>query len=126
MTFVWVVIAALGLGATALIVLQCARASPAASVAAPALSGRLGCPECKCLPRRLQAHGAVGGWQEASVGSEASGLRLAAVHVNVGDMVHRGQVLATFAPKTVQAELAYPGAGVGQARAHAAGSLGQR
>jgi hypothetical protein len=58
LTFVWAVIAALGLGATALIVLQCARASPAASVAAPALSVRLGSPERKCLPRRLQAHGA--------------------------------------------------------------------
>ena len=120
MTYVWAGVAALGIGATALIVLHDAQATPAAAIAAPALTVQLDRPERQPLPRRLEAHGTVAAWQEASVGSEANGLRLAAVLVNVGDTVHRGQVLATFAPETVQAELAQIEAGVGEADAHAA------
>ena len=45
-------------------------------------------------------------WQEASVGAEANGLRLAEVRVNVGDRVKKGDVLATFAADTVRAEAA--------------------
>jgi multidrug efflux pump subunit AcrA (membrane-fusion protein) len=57
------------------------------------------------LPVRLSANGNIAAWQEASVGTEANGLRLAEVRVNVGDVVKRGQVLAAFAPDTVQADL---------------------
>src|SRR5262249_52519960 len=62
-------------------------------------------------------------WQEAIVGAEANGLRIAAVHVNVGDVVRKGQVLATFAPETVQAELAQIRAGVAEAEAAAADAI---
>lgn len=58
------------------------------------------------LPLRITANGNIAAWQEASVGTEANGLRLATVAVNVGDVVKRGQVLATFAPDTLQADLA--------------------
>ncbi|MBK1715058.1 efflux transporter periplasmic adaptor subunit [Rubrivivax gelatinosus] len=69
------------------------------------------------LPIRISANGNVAAWQEASVGTEANGLRLAEVRANVGDVVKRGQVLAVFAPDTVQADLAQIDAGVAEAEA---------
>ena len=67
------------------------------------------------LPLRFTANGSVAAWQEASIGTEANGLRLAEVRVNVGDVVTRGQVLATFAPDTVQAEAAQTRAALAEA-----------
>ncbi|MGE5385125.1 MAG: efflux RND transporter periplasmic adaptor subunit, partial [Betaproteobacteria bacterium] len=74
-------------------------------------------PQPATLPVRISANGNIAAWQEASVGTEANGLRLAEVRVNVGDRVRRGQVLATFAPDTVNAELAEARASVAEAEA---------
>lgn len=72
----------------------------------PALTVAVTTPRQDALPIRVAANGNIVAWQEASIGSEANGLRLVEVHVNVGDTVRRGQLLASFAPETVQAELA--------------------
>ena len=69
------------------------------------------------LPQRLGANGNIAAWQEASIGTEANGLRLSEVRVNVGDVVKRGQVLATFAPDTVQVDVAQLRATVAEAEA---------
>jgi HlyD family secretion protein len=69
------------------------------------------------LPVRVTANGSIAAWQEASVGTEANGLRLAEVRVNVGDVVKRGQVLATFAPDTLNADVAQIRASVAEAEA---------
>lgn len=69
------------------------------------------------LPLRVPANGNIAAWQEASVGAQANGLRLAEVRANVGDVVKRGQVLATFADDTVRAELAQAEASVAEAEA---------
>lgn len=69
------------------------------------------------LPRRIPATGNIAPWQEASVGTEAEGLRLTEVRVNVGDRVRRGQVLAVFKPEMVAADLAEAQASVAQAQA---------
>jgi HlyD family secretion protein len=69
------------------------------------------------VPFRITANGNITAWQEASIGTEANGLRLASVVVNVGDVVKRGQVLATFAPNTLQAEVAQTKAAVAEAQA---------
>ncbi len=66
---------------------------------------------------KLSANGNIAPWQEAIVGAEANGLRLAEVRVNVGDVVKRGQTLAHFAPETVRAELAQQTASVAEAEA---------
>lgn len=79
-----------------------------------------GKPSQSTLPMRLSANGNVAAWQDASVGSEASGLRLAEVRVNVGDFVKRGQVLAVFASESVQADVAQARAGVAEATANLA------
>ena len=44
-------------------------------------------------------------WQEASIGAEVGGLRLTEINVNVGDVVRKGQILATFSSVTVKADL---------------------
>ena len=65
----------------------------------------------------LQANGSIAPWQEAIVGAESSGSRLAAVRVNVGDVVKRGQVLATFVPDLARADVAQSKAAVAEAEA---------
>jgi HlyD family secretion protein len=74
-------------------------------------------PVSVALPLRVSANGNIAAWQEASVGTEANGLRLAEVRVNVGDVVKRGQVLASFAPETMQADVAQTRAAVAEAEA---------
>ena len=91
----------------------------AAASAAPkaALTVNVTQPVSVALPLRVSANGNIAAWQEASVGTEANGLRLADVRVNVGDVVKRGQVLATFAPETMQADVAQTRASVAEAEA---------
>ncbi len=88
-----------------------------ATVAQPALTVAITSPRSDTLPIRIAANGNITAWQEASVGTEAHGLRLAEVNVNVGDVVRRGQVLATFASESVSAELAQSRAAVAEAAA---------
>jgi len=59
-------------------------------------------------------------WQDAIIGAEANGLRLTEVRVNVGDVVRKGQVLATFAADTAQADVAQARANLMEAEANAA------
>jgi RND family efflux transporter MFP subunit len=89
----------------------------AAAAAKPALSVQAVSPQSTPLTLNLAANGSVAAWQEASVGSETNGWRLAEVRVNVGERVQRGQVLATFANEMAQAELAQSKAAVAEAEA---------
>jgi RND family efflux transporter MFP subunit len=75
-------------------------------VAKPALAVTVIQPQLTTLPLRVPANGNIAAWQEASVGTEADGLRLTEVRVNVGDRVRRGQVLARFEAAPVATELA--------------------
>lgn len=68
-------------------------------------------------PVKLIANGNIAPWQEAIVGAEVDGLKLSAVNVNVGDVVHKGQVLAEFSKDTVHQALAEQGALVVEAEA---------
>jgi HlyD family secretion protein len=96
-----------------------AKPAPAASAPKPALSVQTVRPQQSNLPLQLAANGSIQAWQEAVVGAESNGLRLADVRVGVGDRVRRGQVLATFAGETVQAEVAQARASVAEAEAAA-------
>lgn len=95
---------------------QAADGKPAAPVK-PALSVQAIAPQAAALPLRITANGNVAAWQEASIGTEANGLRLSDVKVNVGDVVKKGQVLATFAPALVQADFMEARAALAQADA---------
>jgi RND family efflux transporter MFP subunit len=94
--------------------------APKLAAAKPALTVSTVLPQPARLPILLAANGNVAAWQEASVGSEANGLRLQQVRVNVGDTVRAGQVLAVFAADTVNAELAQARAALQEAQANAA------
>jgi len=106
------------LGAAALTV-RAADDKKAAPTAAPrpALSVTTTQPQRATLPLHIAANGNIAAWQEAIIGTEANGLRLAEVRVNVGDAVKRGQVLATFAPDMMQADVAQIRAVVAEAEA---------
>ena len=92
------------------------KAAPAAAPR-PALSVTTTQPQSASLPLKIAANGNIAAWQEAIIGTEANGLRLAEVRVNVGDVVRRGQVLATFAPDMMQADVAQIRAVVAEAEA---------
>ncbi|MBS0509465.1 MAG: efflux RND transporter periplasmic adaptor subunit [Proteobacteria bacterium] len=92
-------------------------APPLAQAARPALTVAVTQPRRETLAQRLPANGNVAAWQEASIGSDSNGLRLAEVRVNVGDVVRKGQLLARFADDSVQADLAQARAGRQEARA---------
>lgn len=90
---------------------------PARAGATPVLAVVMTRAQLSTLPLRIPASGNIAPWQEASVGTEADGLQLTEVKVNVGDRVRRGQVLAVFRPEMVVADLAEAQASVAQARA---------
>jgi HlyD family secretion protein len=92
------------------------KAAPAAAPR-PALSVTTTQPQSASLPLKIAANGNIAAWQEAIIGTEANGARLAEVRVNVGDVVRRGQVLATFAPDMLQADVAQIRAVVAEAEA---------
>lgn len=85
----------------------------------PALSVTTARPATTNLPINLTANGSIAAWQEAIVGSESNGLRLAEVRVNVGDVVKKGQVLAVFADEAVRADIEGARASLLEARANA-------
>ena len=95
-----------------------------AAPARPALTVSVARPEQSELNVTLAANGNVAAWQEAIVGSESNGLRLAEVRVNVGDVVKKGQVLAVFSPETVNADVAQARASLAEAKATAADAAG--
>ena len=120
-TPVLIAVCALLTGTFALFSLQTQAADPkTAPSPKPALTVSVTQPEATTLIVKLSANGNIAAWQEASVGSEAPGLRLAEVRANVGDRVRAGQVLAVFAADAVQADLAQARASLLEAQATAA------
>jgi HlyD family secretion protein len=94
-----------------------AKDEAAGAAAKPALTVTLTQPSTETWPVRVNGVGSLSAWQEAVVGSEVNGLRLAEVRAQVGDTVKRGQVLAVFADESVQADLAMARAAVAEAEA---------
>lgn len=77
---------------------------PASNVT-PALTVTLTQAKQVTLPLKIFANGNIAAWQEAIIGSEANGLRLTNVLVNVGDVVKKGDLLADFSAESIIAEL---------------------
>jgi HlyD family secretion protein len=90
------------------------------NTAKPALSVNVIQPQSIELLLRVSANGTVAAWQEAILGAELNGLRLAEVRADVGDAVKQGQVLAVFAAETVDADVAQAKAALAEAEASAA------
>lgn len=97
-----------------------AKATAAAKPAGrPALSVALTSPLQEDWPLTISANGNVAAWQEAVIGPEIGGQRLAEVLVNVGDEVRKGQLLARIAGENLSADLAQSRAAVAEAEATA-------
>ncbi|MCW5637011.1 MAG: efflux RND transporter periplasmic adaptor subunit [Rubrivivax sp.] len=88
-----------------------------ANAARPALTVNVVSPQPATWPQVVAANGSIFAWQEASVGAEAPGWRIAEVRAQVGDVVRRGQVLAVFATDLAEADLAQQRAALAEAQA---------
>ncbi len=110
-------LATLAIAALCVVSVSAADDKAASGPAKAALTVTVAQPQQSTLARSIAANGNITAWQEASIGTEANGLRLSDVKVNVGDVVKRGQVLATFAPDTMQADVAQIRASVAEAEA---------
>ncbi len=75
------------------------------TISTPALTVTLIQPQQTVLPLKISANGNIVAWQEAIIGSESNDLRLTQVLVNVGDVVKKSQLLATFSAESIEAEL---------------------
>ena len=69
------------------------------------------------IARGIVANGSIHPWQEIVVGPEVGGYRVAAVYVDVGDRVKRGQELVRLRDELLSADLASKRANVQQAEA---------
>jgi RND family efflux transporter MFP subunit len=87
--------------------------------AKPALSVNVEAPLAMRLPIRVSANGNIEAWQEAIISANVGGLILTEVRANVGDIVKKGQVLATFANYIAEADLEQMRAHVAEATAAA-------
>jgi len=80
------------------------KAAKAATVR-PSLAVMIVHPSQVGWPLTLTANGALAAWQEATISAEAGGLRIVALHADIGSRVKRGQLLAELNSETVKAEL---------------------
>lgn len=96
-----------------------AMAQDKAPTVRPALTVSVVQPQSQQLAQVLPAHGSIAAWQEALIGAEASGLKIAQVRAQVGDVVRSGDVLALLQSDTVRAELAQTRALLAEAEASA-------
>ena len=83
-------------------------------------------PQEKMWPVQLTANGSIVAWKEAIIGAETGGLRITALHADVGTRVKRGQLLVELASDAIEAEvrryeaaLASAKASLAQAKANA-------
>ena len=112
-------LAALALAAVSALAQDATKPAPRAALTVTVVQ-----PLRATLGSTISAGGNVATWQEAIIGAEGNGLRLAEVRVNVGDAVRRGQPLALFAAELMQAELAQTQAAVAEAEALLAEAAG--
>ncbi len=96
----------------------------APAVGKAALSVSTVSPSNGALGLQLQANGNVAAWQEAIIGAEVNGLKLTEVRVNVGDVVKKGDVLATFSADTARADVLQAQASLAEAQATAGEAAG--
>ncbi len=121
-TTIFIAASAVFIGATALFTPQ-TQAQDAKKPDAPASAPKAALtvsavqPQTSALGLQISANGNLAAWQEAVIGAEVNGLKLTDVRVNVGDVVKKGQVLATFSSDTARAEILQSQAQLAEAQA---------
>lgn len=108
---------ALVLGATCL---SGCSASPEETAAPSALTVKVVTPQRLAWPHQVSANGALAPWQEAVISAETGPFRIAAIYVDVGSHVRKGQVLASLSQDSIRASQAQLQAQVAQAEANLA------
>ena len=76
-----------------------------AAVSPPSLAVTLAPAQSASLGRAVLASGPVSAWEEMQLGVELSGLRVTALHVDVGQHVSKGQLLLELDHRTLDSEL---------------------
>ncbi len=98
-----------------------AGAAQAGGTSAAAASASMAVTLAPVVARTVQhgviASGPVAAWEDMQLGVELSGLRVTALHVDVGQQVARGQVLLELDHRTVDSELRQAQAGHAEAAA---------
>jgi RND family efflux transporter MFP subunit len=89
--------------------------APAAAAAAPAVTTKT--LETMQVARGVVANGTVYAWQEIVVGPEVGGYRVAAVNVEVGDRVRKGQELVQLSEDLLASDVTSKRANLEQAQA---------
>lgn len=88
-----------------------------AATSTSALAVSLATVERQPLAREIVASGMVAAWEDMPLGVEASGLRVAQVHVEVGQAVKAGDVLLTLDDRAPRSDVAQARAAVAEAQA---------
>jgi RND family efflux transporter MFP subunit len=96
----------------------CSDSSKPALAPSPVLTVELVSAVREAWPEYLVASGEIAPWQEASIGTELTGIRLEEVLVNVGDAVAKGQLLARYSEEALRIDLAQLNASVAGAAAN--------
>lgn len=94
-----------------------AETPPAASTEKPALAIAVVQATRESWDTSISTDGIITPWHEAVVGAELAGLRVTDVSVDVGDVVKKGDVLATLFQDGIQADIAQQNAVIQQAQA---------
>lgn len=74
-------------------------------------------PESRQMERTITVSGSVAAWQEMDLGVELTGIRVAEVLVEVGDVVRAGQPLLRLDTRTLEVQARQADASVAEARA---------
>lgn len=90
---------------------------PGDAAGASALAVSLATVERQALAREIVASGMVAAWEDMPLGVEASGLRVAQVHVDVGQAVKAGEVLLTLDDRAARSDVAQAQAALAEAGA---------
>lgn len=97
-----------------------ATSDTASDAAAKAMAVTVAPVRVRRLPRGTTVSGAVAPVEEMQLGVELSGLRVTALHVDVGQRVAQGQLLLTLDHRTLDSDLAQAEAALREAEAGAA------
>ncbi|MBP9743295.1 MAG: efflux RND transporter periplasmic adaptor subunit [Burkholderiales bacterium] len=101
-----------------LIISGCSGKKKEVLTAIPVMTVTVTKPQVKYLPVWIHANGRIQAWQETIIGAEISGLDISDVYVNVGDEVHKGQLLAKLNVAQVNTDLLQQIANVAEATAN--------
>lgn len=92
----------------------------AADAAHSALAVSVATVQSQAIPRTILVSGPISAWEDMQLGVELSGLRVTALHVDVGQQVRKGELLLEIDHRSLDSDLAQASAALREAEAGAA------